>query len=82
MTEECDLSVLDFGLARTISTNTEEVLTAYVVSRWYRAPEVERVVDIEASNSQYSGHFLEQCFLYVRGRRLVGMRENGQVGVL
>ncbi|KAH7702237.1 CMGC/MAPK protein/P38 protein kinase [Aphelenchoides avenae] len=37
--EECDLTVLDFGLARTVSANNDN-LTAYVISRWYRSPEV------------------------------------------
>jgi len=35
---ECDLTVLDFGLARNISANNH--LTAYVMTRWYRSPEV------------------------------------------
>jgi p38 MAP kinase len=39
ITEECDLTVLDFGLARTVATNSDD-LTAYVISRWYRSPEV------------------------------------------
>jgi len=34
----CDLKVCDFGLARTIEE--EDRLTEYVVTRWYRAPEV------------------------------------------
>jgi len=35
----CDLKICDFGLARGV--NTEEVnLTEYVVTRWYRAPEI------------------------------------------
>ena len=34
----CDLKICDFGLART---NTEkEFMTEYVVTRWYRAPEL------------------------------------------
>lgn len=36
---ECDITVLDFGLARTVS-QTGDFLTAYVISRWYRSPEV------------------------------------------
>lgn len=39
ITEECDLTVLDFGLARTITTTADD-LTAYVISRFYRSPEV------------------------------------------
>ncbi|XP_077049605.1 mitogen-activated protein kinase 12 [Siphateles boraxobius] len=34
--EECELKILDFGLAR----QTDSEMTGYVVTRWYRAPEV------------------------------------------
>lgn len=34
--ENCDLKILDFGLAR----HTESEMTGYVVTRWYRAPEI------------------------------------------
>ena len=40
----CDLKITDFGLARVIGGPEEEAprdgLTSYVVTRWYRAPEV------------------------------------------
>jgi len=37
----CDLKICDFGLARGISDNKEDnELTEYVVTRWYRAPEI------------------------------------------
>lgn len=36
----CDLKVCDFGLARGVSENVDYELTEYVVTRWYRAPEV------------------------------------------
>lgn len=38
----CDLAICDFGLARGISyeSMTEEELTRYVQTRWYRAPEL------------------------------------------
>lgn len=36
----CDLKICDFGLARGISTDSDYELTEYVVTRWYRAPEV------------------------------------------
>ncbi|CAD5221832.1 unnamed protein product [Bursaphelenchus okinawaensis] len=39
ITEECDLTVVDFCVARTL-TNNDAGLTAYVISRWYRSPEV------------------------------------------
>uniref|UniRef100_A0A8C5H645 mitogen-activated protein kinase n=1 Tax=Gouania willdenowi TaxID=441366 RepID=A0A8C5H645_GOUWI len=34
--EDCELKILDFGLARS----TDAEMTGYVVTRWYRAPEV------------------------------------------
>lgn len=36
----CDLALCDFGLARGIEGTQEEILTEYVVTRWYRAPEL------------------------------------------
>ncbi|GBG76729.1 hypothetical protein CBR_g22947 [Chara braunii] len=35
----CDLKICDFGLART-STEGNDFMTEYVVTRWYRAPEL------------------------------------------
>jgi serine/threonine protein kinase len=34
----CDLTIGDFGLART--TSETDFMTEYVVTRWYRAPEL------------------------------------------
>lgn len=34
----CDLKICDFGLART--TSEADFMTEYVVTRWYRAPEL------------------------------------------
>ena len=37
----CDLKLCDFGLARGLNVPCEsEKMTKYVVTRWYRAPEV------------------------------------------
>lgn len=36
----CDLALCDFGLARGFEDASDEVLTEYVVTRWYRAPEL------------------------------------------
>jgi len=36
----CALKICDFGLARGTTTTDEFELTEYVVTRWYRAPEV------------------------------------------
>jgi serine/threonine protein kinase len=35
----CDLRITDWGLARVL-TDKKETLTEYVVTRWYRAPEI------------------------------------------
>jgi len=34
--EDCELKILDFGLAR----HSDEEMTGYVATRWYRAPEI------------------------------------------
>jgi len=36
----CDLKICDFGLARGIKDDVDNKLTEYVVTRWYRAPEI------------------------------------------
>ncbi len=36
----CDLAVCDFGLARGFHVEGQDTLTEYVVTRWYRAPEL------------------------------------------
>jgi len=39
--KNCDLKICDFGLARGFGSDEEDpTLTDYVVTRWYRAPEV------------------------------------------
>jgi len=39
--KNCDLKICDFGLARGFGTQEDDpTLTDYVVTRWYRAPEV------------------------------------------
>ena len=49
MNEDCDLQICDFGLARAqLSSETDDVITVtpnailtdYITTRWYRAPEV------------------------------------------
>jgi len=44
----CDLSICDFGLARGVELGGENSLSEYVVTRWYRAPEL-------LCNSSYYG---------------------------
>lgn len=36
----CDLALCDFGLARGFNLDSEDDLTEYVVTRWYRSPEL------------------------------------------
>jgi len=38
----CELKICDFGLARGVQdpTSSQDNLTEYVVTRWYRAPEI------------------------------------------
>jgi len=36
----CDLAVCDFGLSRGFDVEGKDTLTEYVVTRWYRAPEL------------------------------------------
>lgn len=43
LNSECHCKVADFGLARSLSCPKEigeQVLTEYVATRWYRAPEI------------------------------------------
>lgn len=40
LNSECLVKVADFGLARSLQRSTENVLTDYVATRWYRAPEI------------------------------------------
>jgi len=38
--KNCDLKICDFGLARGVDKQKDQQLTEYVVTRWYRAPEL------------------------------------------
>ena len=40
LNESCDLQICDFGLSRNLSIEKGEDLTEYVVTRFYRAPEI------------------------------------------
>ncbi len=40
LNSNCDLKVCDFGLARGVEDEQQLTLTEYVVTRWYRAPEI------------------------------------------
>ena len=39
LNSNCDLKICDFGLARGVDSGSQ-ALTEYVVTRWYRAPEL------------------------------------------
>jgi mitogen-activated protein kinase 1/3 len=40
LNSNCDLKICDFGLARGVEDEQTGSLTEYVVTRWYRAPEI------------------------------------------
>lgn len=40
MTDEGVVKIIDLGLARKVTQPHQEDLTAYVLTRWYRAPEL------------------------------------------
>lgn len=41
MNSNCDLKICDFGLARVDDPNNHDrVMSSYIATRWYRAPEV------------------------------------------
>lgn len=43
LNSECNVKVCDLGLARSIAVkdnDDEPILTEYVATRWYRAPEI------------------------------------------
>lgn len=40
LNSNCDLKICDFGLARSLESEQSGELTEYVVTRWYRAPEI------------------------------------------
>lgn len=54
---DCTLKILDFGLARTAGTGF--MMTPYVVTRYYRAPEV-----ILGMGYKENGQSLTSSFLY------------------
>eukprot|EP00656_Telonema_subtile_P037944 TRINITY_DN4240_c0_g1_i1.p1 TRINITY_DN4240_c0_g1~~TRINITY_DN4240_c0_g1_i1.p1 ORF type:complete len:453 (-),score=142.05 TRINITY_DN4240_c0_g1_i1:737-2095(-) len=45
----CDLKICDFGLARAVDSSEALELTTYVVTRWYRAPELMLADSYQAS---------------------------------
>ena len=48
----CDLKICDFGLARM--TSEADFMTEYVVTRWYRAPELLLKSDYTAAIDMWS----------------------------
>lgn len=43
LNSQCHVKIADFGLARSLATKDDDsspVLTEYVATRWYRAPEI------------------------------------------
>jgi len=40
LNSECLMKIADFGLSRSLQSQAKDVLTDYVATRWYRAPEI------------------------------------------
>ena len=60
--EECDLRMCDFGMARTVSEDAGGAMSVYVMTRWYRAPEIvlqaesyATAVDLWSASTESSG---------------------------
>jgi len=83
----CDLKICDFGLARGIDTNSYNLavetdkefnlaLTKYVVTRWYRAPEV--VLDTRQKNYDEGIDLwaVGCCFAELMGRQPLFLGKN------
>ena len=51
----CDLKICDFGLARGTNDEEEYELTEYVVTRWYRAPEIMCACQDYDKKSKWAG---------------------------
>lgn len=58
---DCSLKILDFGLART--AGTAFMMTPYVVTRYYRAPEVILGMGY-AENGKKCMHFIKYLIAY------------------
>lgn len=59
---DCTLKILDFGLARTAATGL--LMTPYVVTRYYRAPEVILGMGYQANGECRSLHLLHKYHFY------------------
>jgi len=61
--KNCDLKICDFGLARGVDDSVSAQLTEYVVTRWYRAPEllVENATYNTAIDIWSVGCILAEC---------------------
>jgi len=67
--ENCNLKITDFGLARGVwkEKGNSWLLTEYVVTRWYRAPEVmcskkmyDKAIDVWAAGCIFAEFFLKK----------------------
>eukprot|EP01013_Petalomonas_cantuscygni_P025595 TRINITY_DN47608_c0_g1_i1.p1 TRINITY_DN47608_c0_g1~~TRINITY_DN47608_c0_g1_i1.p1 ORF type:complete len:492 (+),score=86.26 TRINITY_DN47608_c0_g1_i1:146-1477(+) len=73
-TEECKVRVADFGLAREVDAQ----MTEYVVTRWYRAPEV--MMGFQVSREENPQRFTQDgCDMWSVGCILAEMLGRGKV---
>ena len=64
LNSNCDLKICDFGLARVCDTSHDHtgVLTEYVATRWYRAPEVMLNAKVSQSIDNVTMLGNNECF--------------------
>ncbi|KAL3919145.1 MAG: hypothetical protein SGPRY_005736, partial [Prymnesium sp.] len=87
--KNCDLKICDFGLARGVdpTQNGSQQLTEYVVTRWYRAPELlvendiyDEGIDIWSVGCILAEARTRQGGVAVEGRRGGEARAGRQLG--
>lgn len=68
--EDCIIKLCDFGLSRNLDNNDNLALTEYVVTRYYRAPEVmlcshqySKSIDIWSAGCTFA-EMLAKCYLF------------------
>jgi len=93
----CDLAICDFGLARGVEVEFFDDLTEYVVTRWYRAPELlaechnyGRTVDVWALGCIFAELMYRKPFFQGRDPthqlhvicRVIGTPTEGEMGFI
>jgi len=77
--EDCELKILDFGLAR----QADDEMTGYVATRWYRAPEImlNWMHYTDKGWCTRTHTYTHDCSGYLECRLCYGRADNGQTVV-